>query len=166
VTREQARALRRNTTRLERDAWAWLRLLREEGIAVSRQHPIGKYIADFAIMRARVVIEADGPLHEKTKHADAERDSALAELGWRVLRFTPAQIGISFLAAVRAALPSPRGEGAGGGVNLGASGAAEHDDALQSSNLAAHPAPQPPPLAGSGSVLRRTRANRTPRRRQ
>jgi len=169
VTRERARALRRNTTRLERDAWAWLRLLRDEGVAVRRQHPIGKYVADFAIMRARVVIEADGPLHEETKAADAARDRTFAELGWRVLRFTPVQIadGAGFLAAVRAALPpSPRGEGEGGGGSLNACEIAEHDDdALQPSNVAHHPAPQPPPLAGRGSVQRRTRANRVLRSR-
>ncbi|GIK49970.1 MAG: DUF559 domain-containing protein [Hyphomonadaceae bacterium] len=163
MTRERARALRRNTTRLERDAWAWLRLLRDEGIAVRRQHPIGKYVADFAIMRARIVIEADGPLHERTREADAERDLALATLGWRVLRFTPAQIadGPAFLAAVRAALPpSPRGEGVGGGVNPGASEKSETTVAPSLLDGELRPAPQPPPLAGRGSALRRTRASR------
>jgi len=163
VTRQLARVLRKNATRPERDAWSWLRTLRAEGIAVRRQHPIGRYIADFAVMRSRVAIEIDGPLHDQQREADAERDVAFALLGWRVLRFTPAQVleGPKFLDAVRAACtPSPRGEGAEGGVNLDAS-----EQRAGTSNTEDHPTPHPPPLAGRGS-LRRTRANRVlpPRR--
>jgi len=169
VTRQLAGVLRKNTTRPERDAWTWLRTLRDEGIAVRRQHPIGRYIADFVVMRSRVAIEIDGPLHEQQRDADAERDAAFARLGWRVVRFTPVQVaeGPTFLAAVRAACtPSPRGEGAGGGVRRDASSKAPRSNTLASSSDGEDlPAPQPPPLAGRGS-LRRTRANRAlpPRR--
>jgi hypothetical protein len=114
-------------------------------------------------MRSRVAIEIDGPLHEQQRDADAERDAAFALLGWRVLRFTPEQIsdGPKFLAAIRAACPpSPRGEGAGGGVTLDVSKQSD-----EPSHTEDHPTPQPPPLAGRGS-MRRTRANRVlpPRR--
>jgi len=176
VTRQVARALRRDATRPEREAWIWLRTLRDEGIAVRRQHPIGRYIADFAIMRARVAIEIDGPLHAQQREQDAERDRIFAQLGWRVLRFTPEHLadGPKFLASVRAALsPSPRGEGAGGGVNLDAANTRSTRSSSLSENAPLPPAPQPPPLAGRGSVEssqeegelpahlgRRTRANR------
>ncbi len=165
MTRQLARVLRKQTTRPEREAWTWLRTLRAEGIAVRRQHPIGRYIADFAIMRARVAIEIDGPLHDTKRVADAERDEAFAQLGWRVVRFTPTQVtdGVAFLEAVRAACsPSPRGEGAGGGVNPIPSmrcDAAVIEDEINSVT-GSHPAPQPPPLTGRGSSFRRTRANR------
>ncbi len=174
MTRQIARMLRRNTTRPERDAWVWLRTLRDEGIAVRRQHPVGRYVADFAIMRARVAIEIDGPLHERQQEADSERDQAFERLGWRVLRFTPEQLadGPRFLAAVRAALPpSPRGEGEGGGVNLAARNV--FATSPSSDTTPHHPAPRPPPLAGRGSgdssqeegevptqIRRRTRASR------
>ena len=62
MTRQIARVLRNNATRPERDAWAWLRTLNAEGVTVRRQHPIGRYVADFAIMRARLAIEIDGPV--------------------------------------------------------------------------------------------------------
>jgi hypothetical protein len=136
---------------------------------VRRQHPIGRYVADFAIMCARLAIEIDGPLHEGTKDADAERDAAFAILGWRVLRFTPQQVleGPSFLAAVRAALtPSPRGEGAGGEVNHQRSQSKAITPEHKSEDIEAPLTPQPPLLAERGSeefaphLLRRTRANR------
>jgi very-short-patch-repair endonuclease len=165
VTRQLARVLRTNATRPEREAWELLRTLRSERITVRRQHPIGRYIADFAIMRARVAIEIDGPLHETQKEADAERDKAFAILGWRVLRFTPDQLtdGPKFLAAVRAALsPSPRGEGAGGEEKHRRA----PSKATKLSSTEAPLTPQPPLLAERGSgefpahLRRRTRANR------
>jgi very-short-patch-repair endonuclease len=159
--------LRRNPSRLETEAWAWLRTLRDEGIAVRRQHPIGRYIADFAIMRSRVAIEIDGPLHEERRDEDKQRDDAFAVLGWRVIRFTAEDLNdsVRFLARVRAAAsPSPRGEGVGG----------EAKHRPPSANTQDHPIPQPPPLTGRGSATefprelqRRTRANRKlPPRRQ
>ena len=172
MSREQARALRKNTTTLEQRAWSLLRTLRDEGVAVRRQHPIGRYVADFAIMRARVAIEIDGPLHEAPEHRllDQDRDRAFAALGWRVLRFVPKHLDdeLAFLASVRAAAtPSPRGEGAGGGVNPDALKISAHDDA-SGPRAEVRPAPQPPPLAGRGGPERRTRANRKlpPRRKQ
>ena len=177
MTRERARALRKSTTALEQRAWSLLRRLRDEGIAVRRQHPIGQYVADFAIMRARVAIEIDGPLHEapERKLLDQNRDADFATLGWCVLRFTSKQLEdeLAFLAAIRAvSTPSPRGEGAGGGVNPDGGAKGSAPDHSEGASL--HPAPQPPPLAGRGSppplggsegefaphLQRRTRANR------
>jgi very-short-patch-repair endonuclease len=156
-------------TALEKRAWSILRSLRDDGIAVRRQHPIGKYIADFAIMRARIAIEIDGPLHEAPEHKtrDDIRDRGFSALGWRVMRFTSTQLDdeLAFVAAIRAAAaPSPRGEGEGGGVKLDF--AATRAAPVPESAYTSHPpAPRPPPLTGRGSALephlkRRTRANR------
>ena len=57
-----------------------------EGIHWRRQHPIGPYIADFACVAAKLVVELDGNSHEGRETEDANRDEALLELGWRTLR--------------------------------------------------------------------------------
>jgi very-short-patch-repair endonuclease len=54
-----------------------------------RQTPIGPYIADFACLRARLLIELDGPPHsfEEKQQKDRLRDAWLQKEGYRVLRF-------------------------------------------------------------------------------
>lgn len=83
-----ARRLRRAANRPEDAAWAALRSLRRDGFPVRRQHPIDRYVADFAIIKARLVIEIDGGVHALPQVAvrDVERTEALETLGWRVLR--------------------------------------------------------------------------------
>ena len=64
------------------------RALRKFGLNFRRQVPIGPYIADFACLSARLVIELDGPLHdlpEKQRH-DVARDAWLKSEGYCVLR--------------------------------------------------------------------------------
>src|SRR5713226_1448315 len=51
-----------------------------------RQHPIGRFIVDFACTRHRLVIEADGGQHDQSA-ADAQRTAWLESHGWRVIRF-------------------------------------------------------------------------------
>jgi very-short-patch-repair endonuclease len=60
-----------------------------EGSHFRRQVPIGPYIADFACMAARLVIEVDGSQHGQEQIAvrDAERTSWLESEGYRVIRF-------------------------------------------------------------------------------
>jgi very-short-patch-repair endonuclease len=58
--------------------------LRPYGVHVRRQHPVGHYVVDFAILKSRLAIEIDGPFHDAEK--DRQRDAVLAGLGWRVLR--------------------------------------------------------------------------------
>lgn len=61
------------------------------GIAYEREHPIGRYFADFAILSARVAIETDGLYwHDPVK--DAARDADLMALGWHVLHFDDDQV--------------------------------------------------------------------------
>jgi hypothetical protein len=55
-------------------------------VHVRRQHPISRYIVDFAVVKARLAIELDGAIHRETGMQDAVRDNALARLGWSVLR--------------------------------------------------------------------------------
>jgi very-short-patch-repair endonuclease len=103
-----ARAFRNKPTSGEAQAWKVLRSLRTHGVHVRRQHPIGRYVVDFAILKERLAIEIDGPFHD----AEKERDAVLANLGWCVLRL-PAEVAFApdqLLGAVNKALrdsPSP-----------------------------------------------------------
>jgi very-short-patch-repair endonuclease len=87
---QRARALRRTAPSTERRLWALLRNRRLDGLKFRRQVPIGRYVVDFACLRHRLVIEADGPFHEP--QADAIRDAWLASQGFRVLRFSNEEV--------------------------------------------------------------------------
>ena len=84
--RDVARALRRNATATEAAMWRLLRDRRFCGIKFRRQVPIGPFIADFASIEHRLVIELDGSQHADSV-SDRARDADLASNGWQVLRF-------------------------------------------------------------------------------
>jgi very-short-patch-repair endonuclease len=92
----RARALRQSANLPEQRAWAVLRQFRRYGLAVRRQHVIGRDIVDFAVLKRRLVIEIDGASHADAARQilDAARDARLAAAGWRVLR-VPASRAIS-----------------------------------------------------------------------
>lgn len=68
---------------------------------------IGRYVVDFVILKDKLIIEIDGPVHALFGSNDAERDAWLKAEGFRILRlphtlaFSPDEL----MAAVRAALP-------------------------------------------------------------
>jgi 2-isopropylmalate synthase len=84
--RDFARALRRDATDAERIIWRLLRDRRLDGVKFRRQVPIGPFIADFASIEHRLVVELDGGQHAESA-SDVSRDSFLTANGWRVLRF-------------------------------------------------------------------------------
>ncbi|MBP2548733.1 very-short-patch-repair endonuclease [Neorhizobium galegae] len=93
-TRGRAKTLRRELTKAERQMWDLLRDLRSRGARFRRETPIGPYIADFAWLSARIIIEVDGDSHETEfgrKH-DAQRDAFLTRQGFKVLRFDNADV--------------------------------------------------------------------------
>ncbi|MBL8551410.1 MAG: SAM-dependent methyltransferase [Hyphomonadaceae bacterium] len=108
----------------ERQIWSALRKLRAEGTHVRRQHPIGRYVIDFAILRSRIAIAMDGPFHSWPQNAEREaaRQSYIEDKGWTVLRFPHLTPSDHVLDAVRAAAatiagkapPSPSGGGGRG----------------------------------------------------
>ena len=81
-----ARYMRRNPSATERRLWKLLRDRKLEGLKFRRQVPIGPYFADFVCLSRRIIVEADGPLHDQ-EH-DARRDAWLTGRGFLVLRFT------------------------------------------------------------------------------
>lgn len=89
-TRQKAKALRREPTRAERVLWLRLRALKARGMRFRRQAPIGPYLADFAWLSGRLVVEVDGDTHgdDDAVSRDRARDAFLTQRGFRVLRFS------------------------------------------------------------------------------
>ncbi len=86
---QNARALRANGTDAEQTLWRHLRSRQLDGHKFRRQHLIGPYIADFACIEARLVVELDGGQHAQAgavEH-DERRTQFLQDQGWHVLRF-------------------------------------------------------------------------------
>jgi very-short-patch-repair endonuclease len=80
-----AKVMRSNQTDAEQRLWYYLRAQRFMGLKFKRQKPIGVFIADFACMELRLVIEADGSQHSVSK--DANRDAWFKENGFTLLHF-------------------------------------------------------------------------------
>ena len=93
-TRQTAKRLRRELTKAEAAMWSMLRDLRPYGARFRRETPIGPYIADFAWLSARLVVEVDGDSHETDagRRHDTRRDTFMREQGFKVLRFDNAQV--------------------------------------------------------------------------
>jgi len=92
--RQTARRLRANATAAEKRLWRLLRQLPVQGTHFRRQVPIGPYIADFACLASRLVIELDGSQHaapEQMAH-DRKRTAWLESEGYRVIRFWNSEI--------------------------------------------------------------------------
>jgi BirA family biotin operon repressor/biotin-[acetyl-CoA-carboxylase] ligase len=81
-----ARKLRRDMTDAERRLWGRLRRHAMAGAHFRRQHPIGKYVADFVCVEALLVIEVDGGQHAESD-SDVRRTEWLKGQGFEVLRF-------------------------------------------------------------------------------
>ncbi len=75
-------------TGVESRLWFHLRRRNLNGHRFRRQAPIGPYVADFACLGARLIVEIDGPGHDGREPADVRRDHWLRAEGYRVLRFT------------------------------------------------------------------------------
>ncbi|MFD0934592.1 endonuclease domain-containing protein [Methylobacterium trifolii] len=93
--RANAPLLRRTQTEPEKRLWWHLRhRLPVAGSHFRRQVPIGAYVADFCCLAARLIVEVDGDRHGFDAQAayDARRTDALAAQGFRILRFTNADV--------------------------------------------------------------------------
>ena len=90
---ELAKDLRRNMTGAETALWMYLKE-GIKGLKFRRQHPLGIYISDFYCHKIKLVIEADGTIHNKpaVKEYDKRREQDLINSGYYILRFTNDQI--------------------------------------------------------------------------
>jgi len=82
-----ARRLRRAATDAERALWFRLRQRQLDGHKFRRQFPIAGYIADFACVDAKLVIELDGGQHLEAQQYDERRMQRMNTNGYTVLRF-------------------------------------------------------------------------------
>ncbi len=85
--REFARGLRKNSTDAELKLWSRLRDRRLDGIKFRRQMMIGRFVADFCCIDAKLVIELDGGQHAEQEAKDDERTKGIQTAGFEVIRF-------------------------------------------------------------------------------
>lgn len=79
---ERSRQLRQDATWPEKAVWSQLHAARLGGFKFRRQHPILGHIADFACVRANVVVEIDGDSHDEARQvSDKRKDEVLAQYG-------------------------------------------------------------------------------------
>ena len=90
-TRARAKQLRSNQTEPERRLWNAVRGNRL-GIKFQRQVVLAPYIADFAARSERLVVELDGDTHADREVEDRRRTLALEQMGYRVVRFSNADV--------------------------------------------------------------------------
>ena len=78
----------------ERALWQRLRHKQLHGVQAYRQKPLGRWIVDFYLPAAHLVVEVDGGQHSTpgAMARDALRTAALARMGLRVLRFDNRQV--------------------------------------------------------------------------
>ena len=92
VAQRRSRTLRNQATDAERYLWQHLRRRQLGGHRFRRQVPICGYIADFACLDARLVIELDGGQHQERRFYDAQRDRRIKAQGFRIIRFWDNQV--------------------------------------------------------------------------
>ncbi len=94
---QRASKLRRTLTISEARLWRAIRG-GQTGARFRRQVPIGHWIADFACLNPKLVIEVDDTSHEFRD--ESERTRYFQSLGFAVLRFTNCQIALEYPEAV------------------------------------------------------------------
>lgn len=85
-TKDFSRQLRSEMTDAEQHLWQRLRMC-QLGVKFRRQHPVGKYILDFACVDVKLAIELDGGQHGEMQIQDNFRTVWLEAQGWEVVRF-------------------------------------------------------------------------------
>ena len=86
-----ANRLRKEMTKAEACLWKYvLRAGKMKGYGFRRQRPVLNYIADFMCKELMLIVEVDGSIHEleEVRKNDEQRQRALEEAGFTVLRFT------------------------------------------------------------------------------
>ena len=137
----RARRLRKAPTRMESRLWERLRQL---PIRFRRQAPIGPYVVDFACLKARLVVEVDGGIHDHPDviMRDMDRDAWLIAQGFRVLRIPNLRVRNDLDAVVSEIETLIRDVRPGSGSKT--------DVAFRSPQLRASTPTQPSPLEGEG----------------
>ena len=82
----KAKELRKNMTNAEKTLWQQLRT-NKLGWHFRRQQIIHGYIVDFYCHQKSLIIEVDGDIHDHQIKEDKEREKALREYGFEIIRF-------------------------------------------------------------------------------
>lgn len=83
-----AREFRSQPTEAEDKLWQRLRRNQLDGWHFRRQQIIAGFIVDFYCHQAGLILEADGPVHDRQRTDDLHRDQVLTEMGYRVMRIS------------------------------------------------------------------------------
>ncbi|MGA0603405.1 endonuclease domain-containing protein [Caulobacter sp. KR2-114] len=89
--RALAKRMRRDPTAMEAKLWRLLRDRRLEDLKFRRQMPIGPYVADFACLRHRRIVEVDSEYFHDPQR-DARRDDWFRSQDFRILRFDEGRV--------------------------------------------------------------------------
>ncbi len=86
---ELCRKFRKEPTTAEKFLWNCLRNRQLNGLKFRRQHPLGRFIADFYCAEAGLAIELESKVHSKAelREYDKIRKEELEARGLKVLRF-------------------------------------------------------------------------------
>ena len=101
--------MRKDPTRAELRLW-WALRRNQLGLRFRRQEPIGPFIADFACLPKKLIVELDGAAHEDIA-ADLRRDTWFHAHGWFVLRINNDDVVNSLdgvITLIRQALDDPQ----------------------------------------------------------
>lgn len=122
ILKAYGRDNRKEPTEAEDMLWQALRNRQLGGYKFRRQHQIGSFIADFACISEKLVVEIDGEYHNSAeqKEFDEARTAYLNGAGFQVVRFTNQQVlgdlkGVmDKLRGILASPPGPLSIGEGG----------------------------------------------------
>jgi very-short-patch-repair endonuclease len=78
--------MRRQPIDAETALWWRLRKRQISGFRFRRQHPVGRFIADFVCLEAKLIVEVDGIQHRGSE-SDIYRTEELRRSGFDVIRF-------------------------------------------------------------------------------
>jgi adenine-specific DNA-methyltransferase len=76
----------------ERFLWKHIRDRQWAGLKFRRQHPIGRYVADFCCEEEKLVVELDGGQHANNIDRDEQRTQYIEKYGYRVVRYWNSEV--------------------------------------------------------------------------
>jgi type I restriction enzyme R subunit len=98
-----SREFRKKQTETESLLWSRLQNRQLGGVKFRRQHPIGRYIADFCCYEHKLVVEVDGGVHmeQNQRLYDRLRQEDIEAEGFKVLRVTTQEVVTDIEAVLR-----------------------------------------------------------------
>jgi very-short-patch-repair endonuclease len=106
----RAKHMRSNPTPAEARLWYNLRARRFAAVKFTHQVVIGPFIADFVARSRKLIVEVDGDTHGGNEAKDRSRTDWLQKQGYRVIRFSNADVignEAAVLEAILVAVASP-----------------------------------------------------------